>query len=277
MSDSLLNGKVALLTGASGGLGPYIARALEGRGMRLVLTGRKLAALEGVASELRGSTRPLVVPADVTRAEDRERLVAATEAEMGGVDVLVNNAGVERMQRFHQLTPAEIEQVIAVNLTAPMMLAHRVIPGMLERGWGRIVNLASLAGKAPPPHAEPYAVTKAGMIAFTRSLRASYHGTGVSASTIAPGFVRDAGMYQRATQATGMRVSNLLGTSTPEAVAQAVVRALEGDLPEVIVNPGPIRLMSAMGELFPDLGARLSRRIGVDRLFAGWAEREDGS
>src|SRR5207247_5700760 len=124
------------------------------------------------------------------------------------------------------------------------------VPGMVERQRGQIINMASMAGKVGPPLSETYAVTKAGLIGFTQSLRASYDGTGVSASAICPGFIADAGMFADRAARDGVAPSKILGSSTPEKVAAAVVRAIRRNLPEVIVNPGPARLMAAMAQLF---------------------------
>jgi short-subunit dehydrogenase len=249
-----LSGRTAIVTGASHGLGIYIARALAGEGMHLVIAARRAAALEALAAELRQSgTHALAVPTDVQDRGALERLVRAAERDFGAVDVLVNNAGVFQPKTFHFYDPEELEHVVRVNLIAPLLLTALVLPGMLARGRGHIVNLGSLAGKAPPSHSEPYAATKAALIALAASLRASYRRHGVSASAIAPGFVRDAGMYQDAREATHVSAPAWLGTSSPQAVARAVVRAITHDLPQVIVNPGPIRFLLAFREIVPRL------------------------
>src|SRR5207248_4782425 len=121
----------------------------------------------------------------------------AAAAELGGVDVLVNNAAVELQRRFHTLDLAEIEHVVRVDLIAPIELTRLLLPGMLERGYGRIVNISSLAGHAGFPFTEAYAASKDGLTAFSRVLRNDYRGTGVSASTLILGAVRDTGLGQR--------------------------------------------------------------------------------
>ena len=175
---------------------------------------------------------------------------------LGAVDVLVNNAGVMLPQSFHRSSPEEIEHTTQVNLIAPLVLTALVLPGMLEREQGHIVNLGSLAGRIPPRFTESYAATKAALIAFSAALRASYRNKGVSASAISPGFVTDAGMYRTLQDTTHLSAPSWLGTSKPEDVARAVVRAIKHDLPEVIVNPGPMRLMLAFRDLFPRLAER---------------------
>ena len=268
-----LRGRTALVTGASRGLGPHIARALADEGMNLVLSARSRAGLEATADEARTrGVQAAVVPADVADPASREALVREAERAFGGVDVLVNNAGIESTFSYHKLPHEEIERVLAVNLTAPMLLTRLALPPMLERRRGHIVNIASLAGKQGPAYNEPYAATKAGLIGFTQSLRAGYRGTGVSASVVCPGFVREAGMFADARTRVGRDPSRVLGTTTPQAVARAVVRCIRRDLPEALVNPGPTRLLMVLLALSPSFGEWIARRAGVTEIFHTWAE-----
>lgn len=268
-----LRGKVAVVTGASRGLGPYIARALADRGMRLVLAARSREGLESAAEQVRArGVEAAVVPCDVADTAAREALVREAETAFGAIHVLVNNAGIETTFSYHRLSPEEIERVIAVNLVAPMLLTRLVLPGMLARREGHIVNIASLAGKQGPAYNGPYAASKAGLIGFTQSLRAEYRGTGVSASVVCPGFVREAGMFADARARVDREPSRILGTTTPQAVADAVVRCIERDLPEALVNPGPTRLLMAILALAPSFGEWFARRAGVTDIFRAWAE-----
>ncbi|HEY8491487.1 MAG TPA: SDR family oxidoreductase [Dehalococcoidia bacterium] len=269
-----LAGRTAVVTGASRGIGPYVARALARERMNLVLAARSAGELEAVAAELRGmGVRAAAVPADVSDRAALAALVEAAEREFGGVDVLVNNAGIELTRPYHRLSLDEIQQVIQVNLTAAMLLARLVLPGMLERGRGHVVNMASLAGKSGPAYSEPYAATKAGLIGFTQSFRATYREMGVSASAVCPGFVHSVGMYEENRRRTGLAAPRSLGTSSPEAVARAVVRAVRDDLPEVLVNPGvPPRVLTTLREAAPSLGEWVVRRMGVTDLYRQAAE-----
>ncbi|MFL5575913.1 MAG: SDR family NAD(P)-dependent oxidoreductase [Gemmatimonadaceae bacterium] len=262
-----LYNKRVLITGAAGGIGPHLARRFAQRGARLVLSALPDSGVADVADDLRAAA----VEADLTRAAEVERLATAAVEALGGVDVLVNNAGVEMMRPFERLGGVELATALAVNLAAPMQLTRLLLPAMLERRLGHVVNVASLAGKAAPAHMETYSATKAGLIAFTRSLRATYRGRGVSASVVCPGFVRAGGMYQRAHESLGVTAPRLMGTTSPTAVADAAVRVVERDLPEAIVNRGPVRLLVAAGELFPELGPWLLRRSGVEAMTAQWA------
>jgi len=270
-----LAGRTALVTGASHGLGSYIAHALAAQRMNLVLAARSVAQLDTLAAELRSSgVEALPVPVDLADRNELPRLVTAAHNRFGAVDVLVNNAGVFRPKALHHEDADDLEHHVRVNLLAPLILTSLVLPGMLERKRGHIVNLGSLAGRSPPGYAEPYAATKAGLVAFAASLRASYRGKGVSASAVTPGFVTETGMYRVLQDTTHLAAPGWLGSSTPRDVARAVVRAIKRDLPEVIVNPGPMKLMLAFRELFPRLAEWV--RVDVFERAAGVYERHGG-
>ncbi len=231
-----LEGRTAIVTGASRGLGRHIARALAAEKANLVLAARSRSELEQTAADISG-VNVKIVATDVARRGDLQKLAAAA----GEVDVLVNNAGIEIPCEFQRLPLEEMDRMLAVNLVSALTLTRLLLPGMLERKRGHIVNMASMAGKSGPPLAEVYAVTKAGLIGLTQSLRASYDGAGVSASAICPGFITDAGMFADRAAKDGVAPPKLLGSSRPEDVARAVIRAIRKDIPEVIVNPGPTR------------------------------------
>jgi short-subunit dehydrogenase len=265
-----LSGAVVVVTGASRGLGPILAEALARRGAQLVLAARNGIELEDVAERLRAlGGRVLTVPTDVADRAQLAQLVARANAEFGRIDVLVNNAALEQVSFFEQLSEAETDKFIMVNLTAPVQLTRLVLPGMLERGSGHVVNIASIAGFGAAAFGETYGATKAGLIGFTRSLRASLQtlGSPVSASVICPGFISDAGMYADLQAAHAVRAPGILGTCTPQAVADSMLRAIERDLPESLVSRRPLRLMLAVGVLFPRLLERLTLRLGVNTMF----------
>ncbi len=259
MSD--LSGALALVTGASRGIGPRIAEALARAGVqRMALVARDADALEQVASRLRAAgVRALAFPADLTRSADRAALIPRVEAALGPIDVLVNDAGVETVGPFVGLAADAIFATVELNLTAPMHLARLVLPGMLRRGGGHLVNIASIAGKKGAPYEAVYSGTKAGIIEWTGALRAELAGTGVSLSVVCPGFVTGEGMFAR----FGLAPPRLIGSCTPEEVAAAVVRAIRKDLPEIIVNSLPLRPLLAVGALSAGAGAWLLRRLGV--------------
>ena len=263
-----LAGRTAVITGASRGLGPHLARAFAREGMNLVLAARAAAELERAATEVRAlGVRAITVLTDVGRREDLEALVEAARREFGAIDLLVNNAGLEAMAAYERLAPEQIEQVIRINLTAPMLLTRLALPGMLERKSGHVLNMASMAAKATPAYGAVYSATKAGVLAFTKSLRAEFHGTGVSASALIPGLVRDAGFFERQMRDTGARAPALVGTVTPEAVARAAVRAVRRDAPELMVNPTPTCPLTTIAEAFPRFGEWATRALGVTKMY----------
>jgi short-subunit dehydrogenase len=270
-----LKGRNAVVTGASRGIGVYIARALAEAGVNLVLAARSTAPLEQLAKELTAlGVQVRAIAVDIGDKSSLDGFVRRCEAELGPIDVLVNNAGIESNGAFVDFTPEEIERMVHVDLVAPMLLTRKFLPKMLERQRGHVVNIASLAGKSATPYNVPYSAAKSGLIAFTHSLRAELRESGVSASVVVPGFISDAGMFATKKQRHGVQESSLIGTSKPEAVAAAVVRALGEDTLEIIVNPGPMRLMQAVNQLFPEVGGWVVQRMGIGELFKKVAEGE---
>ena len=211
----------------------------------------------------------MVVPTDVAHESELKNLVARAEAELGPVDLLVNNAGTEQIGHFETLDPDAIERVVAVNLTAALTLTRLVLPGMLARGRGHIVNMASVAGLGGTAYNELYSATKHGLVGFTRSLRASLleSRTPVGASVICPGFISETGMFEALRRAYGVEAPPALGTSPPERVTRAVIDAVRGNLPDVVVNPGPTRLLLATLVLVPRVVEGLARALKFNEPF----------
>src|SRR5256885_460416 len=229
-----MEGRNAIITGASRGIGVYIAQALAARGLNLLLVARSEAELARVARELRGRGNTIAVAAvDLSERDAAGRIVEAAASELGPLDILVNNAAVELQRRFHLLETDEIEAVLRVDLIAPIELARLLLPQMLARGYGRIVNVSSLAGHVGFPFTEAYAASKDGLTAFSRVLRNDYRGTGVSASTLILGAVKDTGVGQRTLDETGLKSSTAFMVK-PEKVARAVVSAIEKDKAELV-------------------------------------------
>src|SRR5438309_7700336 len=242
--------QTALITGTSRGIGPHIARAMAKAGYNLVLASRSGRELEALAKQLTISGAAAVaVPTDVTDPGALEHLVSVAEAAFGHVDVLVNNAGGDPQREFDQMSWVENEQIFRLNVLAPMQLTHLLLPGMLRRGRGHIVNVSSIAGRVGFPYTEAYAAAKDGLVGFTRVLRGDYRGRGVSASVIVLGAIRDAGQGQRTSDELGLGMPRF-GTSPASAVAAAGLTAVRKDRPEIVVMPGPGRLMKALLDLF---------------------------
>jgi short-subunit dehydrogenase len=267
-----LRGSNALLTGAAGGIGGHIARRLADEGVHLVLSGRNTAVLEALRDELRakGATAE-VVTADLADPDQVPVLVERSEAALGPIDILVNNAGIELTSSFTAQTVEELKLYTDVNLLAPMLLTHRVLPGMLRRGRGHVVQISSIGGKFGPPYGSPYGATKAGLVGLTQALRTEYSDAPVGFSVICPGFVNDDGMYARMV-ADGIKAPAAVGATKPRKVTDAVVRAIRDDVPEIVVNQTPMRPMLMLAALSPRTAERLLLRMGVKDVFARAAE-----
>jgi short-subunit dehydrogenase len=262
-----LRGCNAILTGASRGLGVLIAHALADEGVNLALAARSAEALEKVRGDVGAKgVKAVAAATDVQDSTQLDELVATAERELGPVDILVNNAGIEATHAYEDYPPAEIVKLIAVNTTAPLLLTRAVLPGMLARGKGHIVNVASLAGKGGFPCQAPYAASKSALVTFTHTLRAELVDSPVGCSVVCPGFVADEGMYADMVRDSGVRAPRILGTSKPEKVAEAVVKAIKRDASELIVNPSPMRPILAMAQLFPDTGSTILKRLGVTAM-----------
>jgi len=185
-----LTGKTALVTGASGGIGGAIARALHGQGAVVALSGTRVEPLEALAAEL--GERAHVTPCNLADAAAVEALPKQATEAMGGLDILVNNAGVTRDNLFMRMSDEEWEQVINVNLTATFRLSRAVLRGMMKKRWGRIIGITSIVGVTGNPGQGNYAAAKAGMIGMSKSLAAEVGSRGITVNCIAPGFITTA-------------------------------------------------------------------------------------
>ncbi len=254
-----LRGRNALVTGAGGGLGAYIARALAGEGVNLAVTDLPGSSVDGLSAELR--TRGVQVehaPADLTDRDERRRLASWAADALGPIDILVNNAGVEFGGPFLDTSPEQLELTVAVNLLAVMDLTRLLLPGMLDRRRGHVVSMASLAGKIPPPQLASYGATKHGVVGFTGALRAELADEPVGFSAICPGFVGRVGMFGRLEPyIEGGSVP--MGTIPPERVGDAVVRAIREDVGEIVLNRRPVKPLILLNAIAPGAATRLAR------------------
>ena len=261
-----LRGGIALVTGASGGIGGHLARALADEGMHVVVSGRRKEALATLVEQIQTrGVRAASVPADLSDLGQAESLVERSEQALGPIDVLVNNAGVEVASSYSKYTVAELTSMVNLNLTAAMLLTHGALGGMLSRGRGHVVFISSVGGKFGPPYQAPYAATKAGLIGLTQSLRGEYRRSPVGFSVVCPGFVAGDGMYQRGIE-QGLVSNRLMGTTTTARIAERVVAAIREDRPEVIESGVPIRPMLALGQLAPRLVERAVPLSGLTDL-----------
>jgi short-subunit dehydrogenase len=248
-----IEGRV-LLTGASGGIGQAIARALAARGASLILTGRRVDTLAALASEVSGEA----LACDLARRDEVTRLLE----QAGEVDVLVANAGHPASGLLTDLDQDQIDRMLEVNLRAPIALARALAPGMASRGRGHIVFISSLSGKAASVSSSVYSATKFGLRGFALGIREDLRPSGVGVSVILPGFIRDAGMFAQA----GVKLPRGVGTRTSEQVARAVVRAIEHNRAEVDVAPLGLRLGASFAGLAPGIAARFNRLLGGEKI-----------
>lgn len=185
-----LTGKTALVTGASGGLGEAIARALAERGATVALSGTRVEALEALAADLGGDTK--VVPANLADGDAVAKLAKDAESALGRVDILINNAGLTRDQITVMMKEEDWQTVLDVNLTAAFRLSRAVLRGMMKRRWGRIVSITSIVGVTGNPGQANYAASKAGLIGMSKSIAAEVASRGITVNCIAPGFITSA-------------------------------------------------------------------------------------
>ena len=185
-----LSGKVALVTGATGGIGGAIAKSLHGRGATVVLSGTRAEALEALRSEL--ADRVHVVAANLADTASVEALPKSAEAAAGPIDILVNNAGITRDNLFMRMKDEEWDQVIAVNLTSAFRLSRALIRGMMKKRWGRIISITSIVGTTGNPGQASYVAAKAGLAGMTKSLAAEVASRNITVNCVAPGLIETA-------------------------------------------------------------------------------------
>ena len=256
-----LNGN-ALVTGATGGIGQAIARALASCGAKVTVTGRRADVLEPLAAEISGRA----IACDLSRRDDVDRLIG----DVDQVDVLVANAALPASGVLPDISQEQIDRLLEVNLRAPIALARAFAPAMVSRGHGHLVFISSLQGKAATPASSIYVATKFGVRGFALALREDLRPHGVGVSVVLPGFIRDAGMFAEA----NVELPRGVGTRTPEQVAAGVIKAIEQDRAEIEVAPLGLRLGATFGAIAPDLAAAAARRLGSTQIALDMVEAQ---
>ena len=246
-----IQGTTALVTGATGGLGRAIARALREAGCSVVVTGRQPAALDQVAAEVGGRA----VVADLSQRSELPRLLDET----GPVDIAVMNAALPGSGPLQEWQQDQIDRLIEVNLSNPIAMTRALLPQFLDRRKGHFVYISSLSGKVASKGAPLYSASKFGLRGFAHSLRTDLRGTGVGCSVINPGFVRDAGMFAD----SGTKLPFGMGTVSPERVTNSVLKAIRTDRAEIDVAPVSLRLGAIIGSVAPGLSAAAQARFGA--------------
>jgi uncharacterized protein len=242
-----------LVTGANGGLGQAIARALCSAGAQVVISGRRAEVLEPLAAELGAR----IVVADLAK---REEVVRCME-QAGPLDVLVANAALPATGTLLEYSAEQIDRALDVNLRAPIMMAHHCVPGMLERGSGQIVFISSISAKVIAPGAALYCATKFGLRGFALELREYLYATGVGVTSVLPGFIREAGMFAD----TKVMLPRGAGTRTPTHVADAVLSAIRNNPAEITVAAFEQALGGVLAGVHAPLIAAVQRALGAAR------------
>jgi uncharacterized protein len=260
-----IEGSRVLLTGATGGIGKAIARALHDRGAHLLLSGRREEVLNERVSEL-GGDRAEALPADLQSVAAARELVERA----GHVDILVANHALPGSGRLDSYSVDEMDRALDVNLKAPVHMAHALVPQMVERGSGHLVFISSMSGKVATQGGSLYSATKFGLRGFAASLHDELEVDGVGVTTVFPGFISDAGMWAD----TGLELRKGVGLRSPEQVAAAVVKGIEKNRSEIDVAPLPIRAGGWGAGISQKAVQRIQRAAGADRIAKGLSEAQ---
>jgi short-subunit dehydrogenase len=273
-----LRNAVAVVTGASRGIGVHIAEALARAGADLALAARSEEAL-GVTRERieKFGGGVISVPTDVTDMSDVENLVERASTDLGPIDIVVNNAGVERYEPFESYDVDMIARIMQTNVVSAQWLTRLVLPGMVERRRGHIVNIASVAGKMAVPYNSVYAASKHALVGFSWSLREEMAKHGVGVSVVCPGFVAEAGMFSDWSK--GRKPPGLAQPVAPERVAEATVAAITKNKGEIIVSSPVMKLTKAAPHALTGWIGRRSGGFGFIEKVAvpAWRDRDEGS
>ncbi|WP_414582917.1 SDR family NAD(P)-dependent oxidoreductase [Scytonema sp. PCC 10023] len=255
-------GKTVVLTGASGGIGVFMARTLAKEQATIVGVSRSKESLEKICSELEmiGNTC-ISIPFDISNLEELPVLVQQIHELVSPIDILINNAAIGKFQPFQNYTLEDIQSILKTNLLAPMELSRLILPSLINRNSGHIVNIASTSGKMGEPYNSIYSASKAGMIMWSNAIRQELAGTNVGVSVVCPGYV-SAGMSLD----FGLRPPSLAHVSRPIDVANAVIKAIKKNQGEVMLDGVLTRLLFSNLQLFPNFRDSIDRWIGLTNL-----------
>ncbi|WP_205878107.1 SDR family NAD(P)-dependent oxidoreductase [Mycobacterium camsae] len=262
-----LAGKTVLLTGATGGLGRAMAKALAGRGARLIVSSRKPRELDELVASLPGSGHRTIV-SDLAQPGEGPALLA----EAGPIDVLVANAALPASGKLDSFTAEQVDRALRVNLEVPVQMTRELIPAFTARGSGHFVYISSISGKTATARASLYAATKFGLRGFALCLRDDLRPVGIGVSVVSPGAIGGAGMFAD----SGASAPPLIGTGTPEQVGAAVVSAIERNRGEVTVAPLRQRALARFAANVPELASRLVGGVAAkaaDEIAAGQIDK----
>ncbi|RUR74599.1 SDR family NAD(P)-dependent oxidoreductase [Chlorogloeopsis fritschii PCC 9212] len=263
-------GKTVLLTGASGGIGVFIARALAKEKATVICIARSQDKLDQIGAEVEfAGGKSITIPFDISKVEELPSLVQQVNEVAGAIDILINNAAIEKYRPFQNYSFKDIQSILVTNLMAGMELTRLILPSMLERNSGHIVNIASGSGKKGAPYNSIYSASKAGLIMWTDAVRQELTSTNVGITAVCPGYTK-AGMFLK----FGLPAPKLARVSEPKAVAIAVVEAIKQNKAEVMLDGVLTRLLFSNIQLFPEFGDAIYRWIGLTNLNLTCAENQ---
>ncbi|MBW4615283.1 MAG: SDR family NAD(P)-dependent oxidoreductase [Desmonostoc vinosum HA7617-LM4] len=252
-------GKTAVLTGASGGIGVFIARALAKEQVTVVTISRSQEGLEQICTEIETEGgKAISIPFDIRQLEELPSLVQKIEQLAGPIDILINNAAIEKFRPFQNYALEDIQSILTLNLHAPMELTRLLLPSMIERKSGHIVNISSGAGKKAAPFNSIYSASKAGLIMWSEAIRQELANTNVGVSVICPGCT-NAGMFL----ALDISVPKGASIAEPTQVADVVIQAIKQNQKEVILDGLAIKVFYALSQLSPEFGDSMIQKAGV--------------
>ncbi len=258
-----LKGKTAIVTGASRGIGTYIAKSLAGQGMNIIAVARSESGLLNTKAEIESAGGTCHIhPFDLTQIDALEGFMNDLWSQHQSIHVLVNNAGIERYQYYDKNNTGDISSILIINLHSPLEISRAILPKFINQREGHIINIASLAGKKGVAYNSIYSASKAGLLMWADGLRQEFKDSPVDISVICPGFISDAGMFYDG----HIDPPAMLGSSKPQKVADAVLKALKKGSCEIIVNSGPIRPLLALGQISWKLADTIVRWFGVPEL-----------
>ncbi|WP_193195858.1 SDR family NAD(P)-dependent oxidoreductase [Nostoc sp. MG11] len=265
---TILTGKTVLLTGASGGLGVYIARALAREKATVICISRSKVELDIICDEITAlGGKGISIPFDIKNVAKLSVLKQYIHRFVDHIDIIINNAGIEICRLLSDYSLEEIQSILETNLLSPIELTRLFLPSMLERRSGHIVNIASLSGKKGVAYNSIYSASKSGLIMWTDAMRQELAGTGVKISVICPGYVSEVGLVAK----SGLPAPYFAGSSKPFYVAKAVLRAIKQNQAEIIVSTGFIieyfvKLLFVIGQLYPPFIDVVYRWIGIPKF-----------
>jgi short-subunit dehydrogenase len=266
-----VDGSVVLLTGASRGIGTYVADHLARAGADLALVARSKEELEATAAKARKhGVRAVAITADITKRADLKRIVARTEKELGPIDILINNAGTDKVAHFATIDPDMIEDMFKLNVIATEVLTRLVVPGMIDRKRGHILNMSSLSGKVAAPYMTVYSSTKHALVGFSWSLRAELHPYGIGVSVICPGYVTT-GLFMEWNPSG--KAPAITKPVDGDEVAAKTLDAIENNKAEVIVGKGLTRASDITAAISPDLLMKIAAKSGSYEFLRSAASR----